>query len=748
MSRTRVLLATALVAFLLLPASLRAQNMGEDPVAWMYGPEARTLGLTQEHKWLDDGSLLHWEYSRRGILEQGLMRWDPKTGESQRVLALRPVLQAFAQFKVDARGVYFPEEFSADGSKGLYAVAGDLFVCTIPAGELIRVTETPEVEEKSAHFSPDGKKLAFVRRNDLYVVDLTSGVETRLSDGATDLILNGTLPWVYWEEIFGRQDTGYWWSPDSSRIAFLHSDETAVGVVPIIDWEPDYPTVREQRYPRTGTTNPKVEVRVVELKEGAKPVTLPLAAPDELEEYVIRVNWLPKSPALIVQTMNRAQNAVALQRVDLDAGEGKLASSVLMVEQDKGWVHPHDDLVVTPDESHFFWVSERDGWAHAYLYEIGGKLVGQVTKGEFALRSASALYWMRQAIQHADWEAKKIWVQSLEGSSIENHLWCVDLKTGERSCLTPDAGTHVISFSPDGRHFIDEHSRGNLPPRQVIRDLEGKELAVLTERRGELLEAKQLVFPEFHRVPARDGFQMPAYLVKPQGFDPEKRYPVVIYGYGGPSAPSVADKWDGNDLYWANVLCANGFLVFCVDNRSAAAASKEDENTILGQMYGDGEVNDLIDGVKWLKAQPWVDDERVGIWGWSGGGTLTMLAMTNSKEFRAGIAVAGVTRWQYYDTLWAEASLKRPQDNPAGYSRCDLAAQAGNLHGKLLLVHGTADDNVHVQNAWAFANGLIESGKLFEMMIYPNRDHSIADLSARLHLYHTMLDFWDRNLKN
>jgi dipeptidyl-peptidase-4 len=241
---------------------------------------------------------------------------------------------------------------------------------------------------------------------------------------------------------------------------------------------------------------------------------------------------------------------------------------------------------------------------------------------------------------------------------------------------------------------------------------------------------------------------MPAMILKPPGFDPSLRYPVVIYVYGGRSAPTVANAWGGRARdYFEQILAHQGYVVLRVDNRSATAQSKELENRILYQAYGESELADLLDAVKWLKSQPFVDPQRVGIWGWSGGGSFTLLAMTASKEFKAGVAVAAVSDWRYYDTKYTEAVMKRPQDNPAGYEKTSSAARAKELHGRLLLVHGTSDDNVHPQNTWRFADELIEAGITFDMMIYPTRDHRIADDAAQKHLFATMLEFWNRNLK-
>jgi dipeptidyl-peptidase-4 len=254
-----------------------------------------------------------------------------------------------------------------------------------------------------------------------------------------------------------------------------------------------------------------------------------------------------------------------------------------------------------------------------------------------------------------------------------------------------------------------------------------------------------LQYPSFFTISARDGFLMPAQILKPANLEPGKKYPVIFYVYSGPSAPVVTDSWQ-REVFWENLLLQHGYLVARCDNRSATGISKKLETTVLRRLEGEGELNDLVDAVRWVKAQPYVDSSRIGIWGWSGGGSCTILGMSRSSEFKAGIAVAGVTDFRFYDTKWAEQVMKTEETNKEGFEENSLLRYARNLHGKLLLVHGTYDDNVHIQNTWSFADSLIAANKLFEMMIYPMRKHGISDPPCRIHLYNTMLDFWKRNL--
>lgn len=735
-----------LMVLTLVTAAAAAQT--PRPVRWMYGAP-NSLDVVAQHQWLTDGTLAYWEISRDGAAA-GIRKLDPATGKSTRLLDLRVAHAAIrAVDESAAKGAFFPDELSPNGRWALYRLAGDLFVVDTLVLRATRITETL-VAERSARFSPDGRRLAFVRENDLWFHDFESKTTKRLTQTGSETLLNGTLSWVYWEEIFGRQDIGYWWSSDGSAIVFLETDESDVPIVRFLDFEASYPQLIEQRNPRVGDRNPSVRLGVLELDEDVeqaqKPTWLDLETIDvgkSDHEYVVRVDWMPGDRRLAIQTVSRSQKELHLQFLGRKGGDAKH----VLTETDTLYVNVHDDLRFLEDGQHFLWVSERDGYSHLYRYTLDGKLVNRVTKGEFALRDPGTVFWMRQAVKGVDEETGVAYVSALREDSTQSQLYRVPLTGGELSRISEGEGTHKTSFRRDGAFYIDNYSSASRPPSVTLHRANGERTETLTAARTREAEKLDLIYPELTRVPARDGFAMPAFVYKPKNFDEKKRYPVVFHGYGGPSAPTVSDQWQGQDLYFTQLLLDRGFCVVSIDNRSATAESKLTENSIALQMYGDSELHDLEDGIRWLKKQSWVDGSRVGLWGWSGGGTLTLLGMTRTKEFRAGIAVAAVTSWRLYDTKWAESVMKRPGDNPDGYRHTDLVRRAKNLHGRLLLVHGTYDDNVHIQNAYAFADALIASGKIFDMMIYPMRKHGIADLPARLHLFRTMIDFWERNLK-
>ena len=418
-----------------------------------------------------------------------------------------------------------------------------------------------------------------------------------------------------------------------------------------------------------------------------------------------------------------------------------------MREIDEGWVNVHDDLHFLADSEHFIWRSERDGYSHLYLFDMDGEPIRQITSGEWALRPSGGDPELDQAVSFVDEDAGVVYFTALEKASTERHLYRIALDGSNLQRVTESDGVHAIYFAPDGSRYLDVASALDTPPSLSLHAANGDKQRQISSPDTGLAERFDLLPWELFTVSAGDGFEMPAMMLKPRNFDPEQKYPVVTYVYGGPSAPTVSNAWQGRGRgYYHQVLADSGVIVFLVDNRSAAGKSKIDANSIVRQLYGPVELNDLLDAITWLKAQPYVDADRVGIWGWSGGGTMTLQSLTSSTEFAAGVSVAPVADWRYYDTIYTERYMKRPQDNEEGYEATSHVKRAADLHGRLLLVHGTYDDNVHPQNAWAFSDALIEAGITFDMMIYPMRKHGISDDAAQLHVFTTMYEFWARNL--
>jgi dipeptidyl-peptidase-4 len=713
----------------------------------------RTLWLADETLLLDDMS--------KAAAERTLELFDPRTLEYKVAGEPQKILKGW-QLAVGDGGaptrVGLPSAAAADSKTLLYERAGDLFLLDLESSLLRRVTNTEE-EESAARFSPDGYWLAYARDNDLYVADVPAGRERRLTRDGDSARLNGLLSWVYKEEIMNRREEGFWWSPDSSALLYLQTDESLVTKHPLVDEEPPTAQVFWQRYPKAGAVNPSVRAGIVEIgpldtrdltETGGGAGTLwidlgKVAKDGKPPEYIARCGWLADSSAAVLVTLNRAQNHLEIWRADRHSG----ALLKLFEESSATWVDLHDDLIFLPGGKHYLWVSERDGYRHLYRHDLQGGSPLQLTSGEWVLKGGHGHGSSR-------WPGSVAWADAAGGSVIfhaanpgptETHVYRVDLDGGNLERLSEGIGTRSISVSPGGSYYVERYSRTGVPPRLTLHRANGSLLHVLKPAATDRLEPFGLKPAKLFTVPADDGTSLTARLFEPDPVLEGKRYPAIVYVYGGPGRPAVSDRWYRTWYLWSQLLAKRGYAVFTIDPRSASDQGKAREETIFHHFYGDGELQDILAGVRHLKGLPFVDPERVGIWGWSGGGSNTLYAMTHSKEFRAGIAVAGVADWSYYDTIYTERYMGRPDVNEEGYRSSSVTRAAKDLHGRLLLVHGTGDDNVHPQNAIRLADALINAGKQFDFMLYPRRGHGLHDPAARKHLFRLMLDFWESSLQ-
>jgi dipeptidyl-peptidase-4 len=737
-ARCARVVATSLLLLACCVANALAQTKQKLTLDWVFGPEGRAVASVPSTAWLDDGTLVLLD-NRRPPAEQTFEKLNPATGQRQPLVdaarALADLKRTVAGTNVDA--LPWPLAFDGAGKQALYSFSGDVFVLDLPTAHFRRLTQTPE-EETSASFAPNGRRVAYVRGNNLYSFDLDTNRETQLTHDGSETLLNGTLSWVYWEEVFGRRDIGYWWAPDSQAIAYLQSDDSQVDLSYFTDFVPFSPRVIRQRYARAGRANPRVRLGTTELGHDG---TTWIQLNDKPFEYIVRAKWLPDGRRLSLQTMPRVQTELSLYFADRQTGK----ATHVLTETNPGWVNMNDDLYFFNDGQHFLWPSERDGYMHLYRYRMDGTLENQVTKGKWALASAGGLaFWVRQALVGVDEKNNWIYFTALEQSSIQRQLYRVRPDGSGFMRVSREQGTHRISMSPDARYFVDRYSDVRTLPSLRLHASDGAVVQTLAPARPQLLAAYDVQSPELFTIPADDGFPMPAEVLKPKNFSAERKFPVIVFVYGGASAPQVTDAWQG-DVLWNQLLLDAGYVVVKVDNRSATGISKELENTVVKHL-GEAETPDLVAAARWLKKQSWVDPERVGVWGWSYGGFMTLNLLTRSQEFKAGISVAPVVDWRYYDSKWTEGAMRTPQENPQGYESSSLIPLAKQLHGRLLIVYGTYDDNVHPYNEMAFIDALIAAGKKFEMMAYPMRKHGIADEAAQRHLYGLMLDFWKANL--
>jgi dipeptidyl-peptidase-4 len=708
---------------------------------WIFSEEGRTSASLPSRTWVDENTIALYDTSIDKA-ERTIELLDARNGRTRRVDA-EDALADMAEI-LEPEEPYeelgWPSTFDQTGRWAAYEKSGDIVLLDLRRSAVSAVAVT-DADETSPRFSPDGNWLAFVRDNDIYAWNIEDEEEKRLTTDGSATLLNGTVSWVYWEELLNRADRGYVWSPDSSSIAYLQSDESGVGEMHYVDFKPNLPRLVKQRHPKPGQPNPRVRAGIVDL-ETAKTTWVDLGS--YLFEYLVRIKWLPDSKRLAVQTLDRPQQKLDLFVAETDTGEARH----VMRETDPGWVNVHDDLHFIAGGQEFIWRSERDGYSHLYRFDLDGRLLNRVTSGQWALRPSGGPPGMSQAVSHVDEANELVYFTALEKASTERHLYRATLDGSSMERISRTDGVHAIYFSPDGSVYADASSALDRPPSLSLHGPDGESQRVVVDVGMGIADRFDFLDWELFSVKTSDGFEMPAMMLKPRFFDPAKQYPVVTYVYGGPSAPTVAHAWQGSSRGDYHQLLADSVvIVFQVDNRSAAGKSKIDANTIVEQLYGPVELNDLLDGIAWLKSQSFVDADRVGVWGWSGGGTMTLQSMTSSEEFAAGVSVAPVTDWHYYDTIYTERYMKRPQDNEEGYESTSHVKRAADLHGRLLLVHGTYDDNVHPQNSWGFSDALIEAGITFDMMIYPMRKHGISDDAAQLHVYKSMFEFWERNLE-
>jgi len=613
---------------------------------------------------------------------------------------------------------------SPDGLTLAGGHAGDLFLFELATGKARFLTGDAEPKIFPA-FSPDGSRIAFAKNGDVYWLDLASGVVRRVTDrGYKKYLLNGVADWVYEEEL--DVERAYWWSPDGAHISFLQFDETPVGVVPITGDAIPYPDLEHQWYPKAGTANPVVRLGVVGL-DGGEPRWIDTG---EGDFYLPRAGWTP-SGMVWVQRLNRDQNVLDLMVADPTTGRVR----TLVTDTDPAWINVRDDLVFL-DDGRFLWTSERAGWRHIYLYGPDGTLEKRLTSGE----------WQIEKVYGVDGDQNTAFFQGNLGDPRQRHLYRVGLAGGEVATLGNEPrGTHSGALSPDGTLLVDQWSTHDTPPRADLVTADGEVLRRLWESGAELA-AWDLLPVEPGSITSTDGTELFTLLVRPRDFDPARRYPVVLYVYGGPHSQGTADHWNSAIHNTYRLFAEMGIATFLVDNRGTWGRGHAFE-TVVHRRLGEYEVADNLDAAGWLTSQPWVDPDRIAVYGGSYGGYMTLLLMLKAPDvFRAGIAYAPVTDWRLYDTIYTERYMDTPQDNPEGYTLSAPLEYAENLSGALLLAHGAMDNNVHLQNTLQLIGKLAAANKTFEFMIYPRTRHGIRRSRFAPHFHRLKIDFLKRNL--
>lgn len=618
----------------------------------------------------------------------------------------------------------------ACNSKQMYrhSFTADYYLYDISKKELTRLFDF-QIQEPT--FSPDGKKIAFARENNLYVYDITSKTTIQITaDGKKNAIINGICDWVYEEEFsFVR---AFDWSSDSKKIAFIRFDESEVPEFSMTVFNQQlYPAVETFKYPKAGEKNSKVSLHLYDLdSKDVKMVDLS----NYSNFYIARIKWTNDANILSAQVLNRHQNNLDLLFIDGNSA----AKKVVLNEKDKAYIDVTDNLTFLKDNS-FIWTSEKDGFNHIYYYDKMGKLKNQVTKGN----------WEITKFYGIDEKTNTVFYQSTENGSINRGVYKIGLKGTNKVALSNELGTNEATFSPNFDYYIRAFSSASQPTTYTLNEIKsGKELKVIENNAALASRLKEYNLPtkEFFVLKTEKGNELNAWIIKPKDFDSSKKYPVFMTQYSGPGSQQVANKWNTIDDYWYMMLTEMGYIVACVDGRGTGFKGAEFKKVTQLQL-GKYEVEDQIDAAKVIGNYPYVDKSRIGIFGWSYGGFMASNCILKGNDiFKMAIAVAPVTNWRFYDSVYTERYMQTPQENPSGYDDNSPINFANQLKRKYLLIHGSADDNVHVQNSMEMMNALIQANKQFDSQIYPDSNHGIYGGMTRIQLFNKMTNFIKENL--
>ncbi|MCL2041469.1 MAG: S9 family peptidase [Bacteroidales bacterium] len=585
-------------------------------------------------------------------------------------------------------------------------------------------------KQRIPQFSPDGKKVAFVRDNNLFIKNLEDALETQITqDGKINEIINGTTDWVY-EEEFGFT-TAFFWSPDGRYIAYYRFDERNVKEYQMTIYGDLYPEEHIYKYPKAGEDNSLVDIFIYDVAaKTAEKVDLG----SETDQYVPRILWMPTGNQLAIYRLNRLQNHLEILLVAAsDRSERKVYD-----EENRCYINVGNSLTFTPDGKQFLLTSEKDGYNHIYLYGIDGKLVKQLTTGKYDV----------DKIIGFDAKKKAVYYRAAKNTPYNREVYQVDFK-GNITNVATQNGTNDASFSSGFQYYIHTWSDANHPPVFTVFDAKGKKLRVIEDNADLRQKAQECQFgeKEFFNFTTSQGYSLNGWMIKPPDYDPSKRYPALIYVYGGPGSQTALNSWQGGAL-WYRMLAQEGILMVSVDNRGTGFRGEEFKKMTYLQL-GKYETEDQIEVAKYLVNEGFALPESVGVYGWSYGGYMATLCMTKGADyFTTGIAVAPVTTWRYYDNIYTERFMRTPQENPSGYDDNSPINHAAAMKGKFLIVHGTADDNVHAQNTIDMVTALVDANADFEMFFYPNSNHFISTgENTTYHLFHKMTMFLKENLK-
>lgn len=653
----------------------------------------------------------------------------------------------FNSLGVDSIKGFSSYSFSSDESKILlmtdvesiyrHSFTANYYIYNFVTKEFTALSEGGK--QQVATFSPDGTRVAFVRDNNLYVRSLLFDTETRATDdGKFNSILNGIPDWVYEEEFgFSR---AFEWSPDSKQIAYIKFDESEVrtfgipmysGSNPSYEENALYPTEYRFKYPKAGESNSVVSVHVYDLKNRQ---SIEMDSGDNLDVYIPRVRWTHSGSDLAILRLNRLQNRLDMLYVNPFTGDSRL----IYTDKNKRYIGESvlDNIIFLNDDKHFVAMSEQDGYNHLYLYDRYGVMVRDLTKGEFDVTEYYGY----------DPKYKQFFYQAAAKSPLRREVYSVNFDGTKTSVVEGEEGTSRVDFSSGFKYYVNYFNNINTPNRVTLHDRRGKLIRTLEDNSELKAKLADYSIPEkeFFSFTTSEGVDLNGYIIKPVDFDESKAYPLLMTQYSGPNSQSVKDTYGKS---WLDYLASNGYVVACVDGRGTGARGEEFRKCTYREL-GKYESDDQIEAAKYLGSLNYIDSSNIAIWGWSYGGYMSTLCLAKGGDtFKAAVAVAPVTNWRYYDSVYTERYMRTPQENPHGYDDNSPINHASKITGKLLLVHGSADDNVHFHNSTELAEVLVQANVQFEMMFYTNRNHSIYGGNTRTHLYNMVVNFLDRNLK-
>ena len=717
----------------------------------IFAPGGLTGRAPEAVKWSPDSTKVAF-IQRDNTGEHGELWYaDAATGEKKllvnttKLASLAPSLEKIKDDREKERLTHYhidPYQWAPSSQQLLFNSQGQLWLYIIESGAAVQITSS-DGKNSDPKFSSDGKKLAYLRGHNLYVRDIPNGIERALTqerpakEGSENNILNGEVDWVYAEELSVRSN--YFWSPNREDIVYLQMDETEVPSYPIVNWIPTHPKVDMEKYPKAGDPNPVVRLGVVSASGGK---TKWISLGNDRDIYIPRFGWI-RDGLIWAEVLNRAQNNMDLYFADAHSGRSR---KVLTETTPGAWVNVNDDFQILKSRDRFLWSSWRDGTTQIYLYSFDkadplaseAKLQRQLTKGDFEVL----------AVEGVDEDAGIVYVSCNKDDPRQEQLYSVRVDGSDFRRISKEEGTHKPTFADDGKHYIDQFSSLTTPPRLSV-CMNGACQSVWNSAGADQFDLSPPKFLEFK---ADDGTVLCGELVTPPDFTNKAKVPLIVNIYGGPAAQLVTNSWiedwAGSDGLFHQLLSQKGFAIFTVDNRGTPNRDRKFMTAVRHQ-YGGVELKDQLTALDQVLAQyPQLDRDRLAIWGWSNGGSMTLYAMTHSDRFKAGVSVAPVTDWHNYDSIYTERNNGLPTDkDTTSYVDMDLPKVASKLHGSLFLAHGTSDDNVHFQNSIQMIDALIQVGKPFRFMAYPNKTHSISGSADRIHLFHTIEDHFERELK-